>query len=368
MAAFEAMHPKMDVRKNARLAMTPKRALKEGIIKPAKDLTLADTLGIMDELLCKFVQWMHGGAVAQTVYSCLYILDTCLYSDNAVLQGYFTAVLYLLYETQSLFRNCRCLKDEDFTCSHIMEQLVKDTPQQVEERLAAAEKFAKEAEGSKEAKEGVAARVRVMKGIVAAFTKLIGEFKGEEVMKVIEFAEKQLPVVLSTIPLASPETSKCIDESVLLSFPISFQSKKIPVYAKPEAYSEIARFFKHCKTLIGLSTTKELQDIWLILERFMHDKPTVFARTLYSQSIFPKGEFLYFGKESLLDLNVIAVVHYSKSAKNFKTSPVFKDFMEKLSMMTKESIYTHLKVLARYRNEQIYFFNDLGLLLNFAVA
>lgn len=368
MSAFEAMHPKMDIRKNARNAMTPKRALKEGIIKPAKDLTLADTLGIMDELLCKLVQWMHGGAVAQTVYSCLYILDTSLYSDSPVLQGYFTSALYLLYETQSLIRSCRCLKDEDFTCSHIMERLVKDTSQQVEEKLAGAEKFAKEAEGSKEVKEGVAARVRVMKGILVMFTKLVGEFKGEEVMKAVEFAEKQLPVVLATIPLAPPETSKCIDESVLLSFPISFQSKKIPVYAKPEAYSEIGHFFKHCKTLVGLSTTRELQDIWLTLDNFMHDKPTVFARTLYDQSIFPKAEFLYFGKEPLLDLNVMAVVHYSKSAKNFKTSPVFKDFMEKLSVMTKESIYTHLKVLARYRSEQAFFFNDLGLLLNFAVV
>ena len=44
MSAFEVMDAKMDYRINARSAMTPKKALKEGIIKPAKSLSLSEVL------------------------------------------------------------------------------------------------------------------------------------------------------------------------------------------------------------------------------------------------------------------------------------------------------------------------------------
>ena len=44
MSAFEVMDEKMDIRLHAREAMTPKRALKLGVIKPAKDLSLRDVL------------------------------------------------------------------------------------------------------------------------------------------------------------------------------------------------------------------------------------------------------------------------------------------------------------------------------------
>jgi len=368
MSGFEAMNPKMDVRKDARSAMTPKRALKEKIIKEAKDLTLADVLGILDEMMCKFVQWMHGATVAQTIYNCLYILDESLYKDNPVLLGWFKVILHLLYETQNLLKNCKCLREEDFNYSHIMEKPAINTLQELEELLAPAEKYIVSTNDTKELKEGVLARVRLMKGLLSVFSKLIKEFKAEEVQKIIEYTEGRLKVIISTINLASPETSKCVDESVLHSFPIFTQIKKAPVYDKTEAYKEVELFLKHCRKLVELSAMRELQDIWKALDDFMHDKPATFTRTIYGQSIFPKDEFLYFGKEPLLDLNVTAIIHYSKSAKNFKTSPVFKDFMEKLSIMTRESIYVHLRTSAKHRHDLEVYFKDLGLLFNFAVS
>jgi hypothetical protein len=367
MSAFEAMDPKMDIRKDARSAMTPKRALKEGIMKEAKDLTLADVLGILDEMMCKFVQWMHGAAVAQTVYSCLYILDESLYKDNPILLGWFKVILDFLYETQEMFRNCKCLREEDFSYSHIMDKPATNTPQ-LEELLVAAEKYIATVNESKELKEGVLGRVRLIKGMLTVFSKLVKEFKAEEMQKVIGYTESQLSVIVSSIDLASPETSKCINESVFYSFPISFQVKKISVYTKAEAYKEIELFLKHCRKLVELSEMRELQDIWKLLDDLMHDKPATLTRTIYGQAIFPKDEFLYFGKESLLNLNVTAIIHYSKSAKNFKTSSVFKDFMEKLSIMTRESIFVHLRTSARHRHDLQIYFNDLGLLLNFAVS
>ncbi len=44
MSAFEVMDAKMDIRREARNAMTPKRALKSGAIKPAKDLSAKEVL------------------------------------------------------------------------------------------------------------------------------------------------------------------------------------------------------------------------------------------------------------------------------------------------------------------------------------
>ena len=47
MSAFEVMDKKMDIRLHAREAMTPKRGLKAGVIKLAKDLTLPEVNSIM---------------------------------------------------------------------------------------------------------------------------------------------------------------------------------------------------------------------------------------------------------------------------------------------------------------------------------
>ncbi len=41
--------------------------------------------------------------------------------------------------------------------------------------------------------------------------------------------------------------------------------------------------------------------------------------------------------------------------------------MEKLAIMTREGISIHLRNPARHRKDIDYYFNDLGLLLNYAV-
>ena len=369
MSAFEVMDQKMDIRKQARAAITPKRALKEGIIKECGNLTLADVLGIIDEITHKFVQWMDGGAVAQTIYNCLYILDESLYKANPILLGYFTSILDIIYCTQEIFKICKSLREEDFTYSHILNKLVNDTPQQIEGKLTEAEKFVLSSEGTKELKNGLVARIKLMKGISALFHKFSKEgSKIEQCVKIIEYSESQLANIISTIDLGSPETSKCIDESVLYSFPIIFQAKKIPIYTKHETYEKIRKFLFHCRIVTELEQIEELQDIWKKLDDFMHNSPSVLIRAMLEEALFPNSELLYFGKIPLSDLSVKAISHYSKSAKRFMTNASFKEFMEKLSIMTRESMFVHLRTSARYRNDIEYFFNDLGILLNYAVS
>jgi len=370
MSAFEVMDAKMDIRANAKNAMTPKKALKEKKIKPASELKLDELIGIIDELNPKFVQWIYGASIGQTIYTCLYILDNSLYKDNPVLLAYFTAILHLAYEVQEILRTCSCFREEDYNYSHVLEKIIYDTPMQIEEKFLDAEKYVNSIQdpNSSKLKEPLISRLRLMRGIITVFHRLYGkDSKIEDLPKALNFAEKQIPNILKTLNLANHEVKNCLDLSVIHSFPIVVHVKKIPEISIEESYKKISLFFKHCTKIMDLYNAKELQDIWKLLDEFMKDNPSVLARGLYERSIFPTAEYLYFGKTELSELNIEAIGHYSKSIKTFKTHVVFKDYMEKLSIMTREGIIIHLRNSTRHRKDLEYYFNDLGILLNYAV-
>ena len=56
MSAFEVMDKKMDIRLHAREAMTPKKALKLGVIKSAKNLSLSE---VKEKRLTYVGNWNH---------------------------------------------------------------------------------------------------------------------------------------------------------------------------------------------------------------------------------------------------------------------------------------------------------------------
>ena len=65
------MHSKMDVRNNIKSAMTPQRALREGIIKRSEELSNREVLGIIDQVIIGQSQWIGGETIALSLYSCL---------------------------------------------------------------------------------------------------------------------------------------------------------------------------------------------------------------------------------------------------------------------------------------------------------
>ncbi len=54
--------------------------------------------------------------------------------------------------------------------------------------------------------------------------------------------------------------------------------------------------------------------------------------------------------------------------KTYQHNPVFKDFMEKLTLMVREGTLIQLRNFSRQRKGIDYYYRDLGLLLNYAVS
>ncbi|KAJ1456905.1 Mak10 subunit, NatC N-terminal acetyltransferase-domain-containing protein [Pelagophyceae sp. CCMP2097] len=74
MSALELMDPKMDAA-GCEPARTIAELVAEGVA-PSRGLTLARALGVAERLLAREVAWADGGAVAETVMTCLYCHDS----------------------------------------------------------------------------------------------------------------------------------------------------------------------------------------------------------------------------------------------------------------------------------------------------
>ncbi len=263
--------------------------------------------------MTKVVQWMHGAAVGQSVYTFLYILDESMHKDSPVLNAHCTALMYLVFEVQEILRKCSCFREEDYAYSHVIEQLTKETPAQIDAKFAEAESFVLGMTAPKDLTEALLARIKFMRGFLAIFRQLDGdEFKPEGVQRTVGYCEKQLAKVLSTLGLGDPAAAKCVDQSVVYSFPVNVHLKKIPEYTKQAAYEKFQLLMKHYRVIIELHATKDLVDIWKILEEFMHDSPSMLARALFERCMFPVADHLYFGKVPLLDFNIVSIWHSSR--------------------------------------------------------
>ena len=240
-------------------------------------------------------------------------MDEGLYKDNPALLAYFTTILYLAYEVQEVLRKCSCFREEDYSYSHILDKIVFDTPAQIEGKFADAEKYVAgistpSTPDIKKLQEATIARLRLMRGIFTMFKKFTSS-KEEEAQKAIVYCEKQLSTIKSSIAMCDISTAKCIDQSVLFSFPVVVHAKKITEFTKDSSYDKIQLLLKHCQGIAELANMKELFEVWKYLEDLMHDSPSVLARALCEHCIFPGQENMYFGRVSFSELNIVAITH-----------------------------------------------------------
>eukprot|EP00798_Chlamydomonas_sp_ICE-L_P013811 gene13811-19727_t len=89
MSAVEIGNAKMD----SGMMAVPKsldELLAEGVAPV--DLDMASVLAVMDKLMALEGTWHNGGALAQTVFSCLYMLKPERLSDEVVLSAFFLSL------------------------------------------------------------------------------------------------------------------------------------------------------------------------------------------------------------------------------------------------------------------------------------
>lgn len=106
MSAIELMDPKMDASVQwGKFASYPKsmeEIRKRGILK-VDGHTPAELIGIMDEALTCMVTWLEGHTLAQTVFTCLYLLD-----PDPIENLYLRAFSQALVKTVETMRECIC--------------------------------------------------------------------------------------------------------------------------------------------------------------------------------------------------------------------------------------------------------------------
>ena len=111
MSAVEIGNPKMDAGARPKVARAPLHA------RPLPlDLSKPQLLAWMDRLLALEATWHIGGALAQTVYTSLHMMQIGRLGGNATMAGYCRGLHALCHEVNALvLQGCVC-EEEDFVC------------------------------------------------------------------------------------------------------------------------------------------------------------------------------------------------------------------------------------------------------------
>ncbi|XP_057868332.2 uncharacterized protein LOC131075505 isoform X2 [Cryptomeria japonica] len=112
MSALEIMDPKMD----AGITTCGFHSLEEAIESNAAPISLSilETIDVMDHLLACEATWHKGHSLAQTVFSCLYLLDVERTSPNPLLHSYCRTVRATCELIRSAVSDSRTHEEEDF--------------------------------------------------------------------------------------------------------------------------------------------------------------------------------------------------------------------------------------------------------------
>eukprot|EP00898_Chlorokybus_atmophyticus_P008315 jgi/Chlat1/8485/Chrsp80S07932 len=112
MSALEMMDPKMDAGMHGGGYPSIDEALAASVAPV--DLSIAQTIDVMDELLSCEATWHQGHSLAQTVYTCLYMHRPELTSPNLYLHAYCCAVRTACNTVCAAMNRARVHEEEDF--------------------------------------------------------------------------------------------------------------------------------------------------------------------------------------------------------------------------------------------------------------
>ncbi|KAK4473782.1 hypothetical protein MN116_003120 [Schistosoma mekongi] len=121
MSAIEIMDPKVDARTQGnRKVVTVSEALSAGQLPLGPFSSLYELLGIMDELLSSYVNWLTGDSLAQSVFICMYMHCTQLVRDK-YLVAFCELLRRSIYQLRHIIITVGVFDEEDhYTFTHGM--------------------------------------------------------------------------------------------------------------------------------------------------------------------------------------------------------------------------------------------------------
>ncbi|XP_076465149.1 N-alpha-acetyltransferase 35, NatC auxiliary subunit-like [Babylonia areolata] len=116
MSAIEMMDPKMDAgmmcNQIQRKVYNLEHAVAAGLVK-IDDLSLEETIGIMDATLATLVTWLEGHSLAQTVFTNLYLHNPYMIGDRC-LKAFSIVMLKIVELIRERVNRAGCFEEEDF--------------------------------------------------------------------------------------------------------------------------------------------------------------------------------------------------------------------------------------------------------------
>ncbi|KAG6549103.1 hypothetical protein Mapa_009329 [Marchantia paleacea] len=340
MSALEIMDPKMD----AGMTTTGYKTVEEAVESGAAPivLTISQIIDVMDHLLACEATWHKGHSLAQTVFSCLYMLKLDRTTPNALLHAY----CKITRATCSLVRTAIVLSDiheeEDFVtfgfglpldaegdnkCLATLNAVVESLARQLRGCKGSAsgkkksteevEPLQDDPELEEDFCESVLCRLRFRKSLYHAFVymeKPLG--RGSEMaQKHITRALTELAAVRASSgflsarrPSKDPVESTCtasgqpavgFDESVNRRLLAPTPPRSIDILSWNETLNYFEQLLNDLNRICSLSSDLELEDLLQYIVDFQKSQPDLVARARLQLLLLQDGKLL--GRETVTD-------------------------------------------------------------------
>lgn len=369
MSALEIMDPKMDAGMAGSGVITLEDAIESG--KAPISVSTSQLIDIMDHLLACEATWHRGHSLAQTVFSCLYLLDLDRTSSNALLYSYCRTIRAVCSLIRTAVATIHSNEEEDlFTVAfglplegegdgkclsglHLIEEVV--TRQlKGSKGLLLKKKIAEEIEPLQEdptLEEGYCQAVLCRLRFRKAFYHVVVNMNKPQ-GRGLEMAHKHITVALSEmkgVQQSSEFLSRCSGLKAANSEKttasgrqaIGFDSKvnrRVSAPTPPRSSSilsweETTKYFmkllEDLDILCSLSTNLSLEELLQVLVDFQKREPDLVARAFLQILLVQDGKL--FGRDSMCD-----VLHKTFNLPEIVRNKVFESdtFVSKSGQLT----------------------------------
>lgn len=369
MSALEIMDPKMDAGMAGCGVITLEDAIENG--KAPVSLSTPQLIDVMDHLLACEATWHRGHSLAQTVFSCLYLLDLDRTSPNALLYSYCKTIRAVCNLARNVVATIHSNEEEDlFTvafglpiegegdgkCLSGLHQIEEVVTRQLKgsKGLLSKKKFTEEIQPLQEDPaledgycQAVLCRLRFQK---AFYHVIVNMSKPQG--RGLEMARKHIPVALSEmkgIQQSSEFLSSCYGVETATSDKttgsgrqaIGFDAKVnrrvsaptpprcINILSWGEATKYFIKLLEDLDILCSLSTNLSLEEVLQVIVDFQKREPDLIARAFLQILLVQDGKL--FGRDSMCD-----VVHKTFNLPESVKNKVFESdmFISKSGQLT----------------------------------
>ena len=351
MSASEIGNDKMDQRKKAFTAVTPRTALEKKLIKEPTQLTCKELTGILDELLVRETEMFSGASTAQTIYTCLYLLDSNLYKQVQVLNCFCTSCIYMAYEYQEILKNSITLKEDEFSYSHVQEQIVKETPSQIEDAIIKAFESVQLEKSQKPIEDhpvydALYLRLKYRQVFMALvqIMSLKDKSKFKKAVESIKLCKEMLRKIIPTLSLGEPNICG-FNDSVIYTFPIPNNYKKITALTRIEACNAQMKMLAHFEKCLEIEKIVDSESAKNLMKGLIDDKPMILTRCLIESCILlNEKEQLMFGSAiEYSDMVINSISHFYPAFNSYREQAPSLDCIKHLGIFLRDTILTWMR-------------------------